>query len=748
MLGNFFMLTCPYLYDVQAIAYFSLLRDHHSARATSAISNTAQVLVDVHRHKGRLYIHPLKAQQRHSPTMYMLHACEGEEFLPVVQSATIAEILTTVPWRRLVAFGPGVGIWDRTFERARQLFDGAAGGEMTPEAREVFHRLIRMAVSRDERVFELVRRHLAPRELIEIGNRMIGTGLIGGKSVGMLLARAILRKAGNRWAEMLEPHDSFYIGSDVFYTFLVTNGVWWARQRQRDPTSFLEGAERARQAIIRGAFPEEIEKQFADMLDYFGQSPIIVRSSSLLEDNFGNAFAGKYESVFCANQGSRDRRLEDFKSAVRTIYASTMSEKALQYRADRGLLDCDEQMALLVQRVSGRVYGNLFYPQVAGVGFSFNPYRWNADIDPEAGMIRLVFGLGTRAVDRSDDDYTRVVALNAPSRRPEAGIDEIRQFAQRKVDVIDLEANQLLSNAFEDVLRRSPALSPELFASRDEALERRAAAKRRSVFPWVLTFERLLSETPFVGDMKEMLHVLAGAYGCPVDVEFTVNFLDGDRCKIDLVQCRPFQVAGGGEAVKPPEHIPANDLVLRAGGAVIGRSRVLSLDRIIYVIPAAYGQLPTADRYAVARLVGRATHAEPARQKRLLLLGPGRWGTTTPSLGVPAAFSEISPASALCEIVAMREDLVPDVSLGTHYFSDLVERDILYVVLFPSREGNALNAALLEQAPNRVEELVDGAGRLADVVRVIDVADLPGSPAAVLNANALEQSAVCYLQRD
>ena len=102
--------------------------------------------------------------------------------------------------------------------------------------------------------------------------------------------------------------------------------------------------------MLKGTFPEFILEQFVEMLDYFGQSPIIVRSSSLLEDNFGNAFSGKYESVFCANQGTRSERLEAFLSAVRRVYASTMSRDALMYRADRGLLDSDEQMALLVQQ--------------------------------------------------------------------------------------------------------------------------------------------------------------------------------------------------------------------------------------------------------------------------------------------------------------------------------------------------------------------------------------------------------------
>jgi len=485
------------------------------------------------------------------------------------------------------------------------------------------------------------------------------------------------------------------------------------------------------------------------MLDYFGQAPIIVRSSSLLEDNFGNAFSGKYESVFCANQGSRDKRLEDFKSAVRTIYASTMSEKALRYRAQRGLLQRDEQMALLIQRVSGSMHDGLFYPQTAGVGFSFNPYRWSDDIDPDAGMLRLVFGLGTRAVDRSDDDYTRVVALNAPQRRPSAGADEARQFTQRRVDVIDLDANQLVSARFEDVSRRSPALPVELFASEDRQLARRAAETGVRAFGWILDFRELLSRTPFVADMREMLAALQRAYDYPVDIEFTANFAAG-RHTINLVQCRPFQVKGGGAVVvDPPRDIPEGDLVFRARGAVIGQGRVARVDRIVYVVPATYARLPVAERHTIARLVGRVTQLDGGASPRpfVLLMGPGRWGTTTPSLGVPARFSEIHRVSALCEIVAMRDDLVPDVSLGTHYFSDLVEMDILYLALFPDREGNRLNPNVLEAGPNRLGQLLPDAADWSHVVRVLDAADLAPGAALTLNANALTQTVVCYVDR-
>jgi len=751
MLGNFFLLTCPYLYDLETVAYFAILRNRHSFQAVTPIFETTQLFLDVYRHKGKVYVHPIKVQQRYSPTIFMLHVWDGVEFTVVTDSATIAEILTSAPWQGLEAANYGLGLWNRAFLQAEQVVDAQKRGGCVPgDPNELFPRLVRMAVSREGRVLRLVEKYMALEDMIAIRKRMIGTGLIGGKSVGMLLARAILRQRDPRWNDLLEPHDSFYIGSDVFYTFLVRNGIWWTRLKQRDPQNFLDGAENARQRMLMGNFADDTVRQFSAMLDYYGQSPIIVRSSSLLEDNFGNAFAGKYESIFCPNQGPHQKRLEDFLSAVRMIYASAMSEKALVYRAQRGMLDRDEQMALLVQRVSGRAYGELFYPQIAGVAFSINPYVWNKLIEPEAGMLRLVFGLGTRAVDRSDDDYTRVVALNAPELRPETQLDKVRRYSQRRVDFLELQADQKLSDSFANVARRSPGLALELFASPDPEIERRAeAAGVRDVFPWVLSFERLFAETDFIKDVREMLQALQDAYEYPVDVELTANFT-GSECKINVLQCRPLQVKGGGTITEPPAGLSQKDILLEAHGAVIGQSRAVAIDRFIYVVPAVYAALSIQDRYTVAHLIGRLTRLEkgPGHVRTTMLLGPGRWGTTTPSLGVPVSFADISTASALCEIVAMRDDLVPDVSLGSHFLSDLIELDMLYLALFPAREDSWLNKPFFEESPNRLAELLPDGDRWAHAVRVID----SGSPTERrlfrLNASTLDQRVICYIERD
>jgi pyruvate, water dikinase len=751
MLGNFFMLTCPYLYRMETIAYFGLLRNYHSSFATDSIHHTAQIVLDVYRNRDKLYLHPLKVYDRHSPTMYTLHIWENDHFLPVTRSATITEILAKVPQPWLDFTIQRLGMWQSTFLQAQEALTEVRSGRMPSQELDFhFHRLSRMAITRDERFFKLVERYLDLDDLIAIRKRMIGTGLIGGKSVGMLVARAILNKKGEGWQDKLEAHDSFYIGSDVFYTYLVENDCWWARRKQRSAVTMLEGAENARQRLLSGTFPDYIKNQFMEMLDYFGQSPIIVRSSSLLEDNYGNAFSGKYQSVFCANQGTPKERLETFISAVRKVYASTMSKEALTYRAHRGLLDSDEQMALLVQRVSGGMYNDLFFPQVAGVGFSFNPYVWNTDIDSKAGMLRIVFGLGTRAVDRCDDDYTRIVALNAPLKRPESTFDEVRKFAQRRVDVLDLRANQLVSRYFEDVAKPASDLPVAMFASRDHDLEKRAhESGMHGVFPWVLTFDQLFQETDFVKDMREMLRILEEAYGCPVDVEFTCNFTEDESYRINLVQCRPFQVQYGPGTFMYQEIPPTARMLLETHGPIIGNSLTCQIERFIYVVPSVYGALPISDRYAIARLIGKLTHLEKENPKKLIMLaGPGRWGTTTPSLGVPVSFAEINTVSVICELAAMHEGLVPDVSLGTHFFNDLVEFNMLYIALYPERKGETFNEQYFLKAPNRLADLLPEAAQWEHVVKVVDTIDPSVPLKMILSVDSMKQKAVCYVQEN
>lgn len=747
MLGNFFMQVCPYLYYAQTVTTFALLRDYHSYHATRPIIETAQVVSNVYKYKGNMYVHPLKVDARYSTTMNMIHLWKDDDFLPVRDSGTITEILTNVRGVELDVANERLGFWAKTFHDAQQLLTDYENKKCTEQDIEKrFEQIVRMAVSRDERILKIARKYLNLSDVLRIRRRMIGTGLIGGKSVGMLLARAILEKTDEKFKHLLEPHDSFFIGSDVFYTYLVRNKIWWIRQKQRTSTNFLDGAAEGRQRILQGDFPDYIIKQFSDLLDYFGQSPIIVRSSSLLEDNYGNAFAGKYESFFCTNQGTRQQRLAEFTDAVRKIYASSMSEDALMYRAKWGLLEKDEPMGLLVQRVSGAPHGRYFFPQAAGVALSFNPYVWNEDIDPKAGMIRLVFGLGTRAVDRHDDDYARIVALNAPAKKPQTSETE-RKYSQQKVDCIDLEAREFVSRQFAEIVSAATDdnLQLELFASRDREMEKRASQLgRKEIFSWSITFDKLLKQTNFAKDMREMLKIVEGIYESPVDVEFTVNFQNETDYKINLLQCRPLEQRGKEAIINPNMEKESKDLIIDASGPVIGQGRQITIDRIIYISPDQYAKLKISDRYELARLIGKLSHIDTEKDKTIMLLGPGRWGTSTPSLGVPVSYPEINTISVLVEIVILNKEMSADISLGTHFFNDLIESDTLYLGLMPHRQNIIFRTDFFEKSPNMLTELFPEASTWTNVLKVIEPQKACPGKKLNLYANAVEQKFICY----
>lgn len=700
MLGNFFMLTCPRLLEYQSLTYFALLRHAHSERAVDPIRETTQFWLDVFSHRGHSYIRPVKVQYRSADVMNLIHRRAGDDFVPVNSSIDIAEILRSSDWRGFLA-EPRVDPGQQLILDGRNLLRAEHLGREVSEGdkQEVFRNLLEELLGGDERMMALAREHLSLEELVGVCNRLIGGGRIGGKAAGMLIAQAILREREPDLHGLLEMQDCFFVGGELYDSFLVRNRVWWIRQRQRDPERFLEDVGEARRRILQGSFPEYAVQQFRDMLDYFGEAPFIVRSSSLLEDAYGNAFAGKYDSVFCVNQGPVEARLQALLDAVREVYASTLGEEALLYRRRRGLLERDEQMGLLLMRVSGQQTQGHHFPHLAGVGLSYNPFVWHEDIDPDAGVVRLVFGLGTRAVDRADDDPTRLVALNAPELNP-AKEDQV----QRKMDLLDLRLNQLASAWVDEVMAEDPTLPLDLLAP----LDPRARERR-------LTFAPFFRDSGFLDDFRRMLACLETAYAVPVDVEFSLNILPGGDYRMNLLQCRPFQV-------RPESGVCGGALVpaqpwIDAHGPVIGAGRQFPLDRVLLVEPEAYAELSEQQRYAVAQVIGQINRKTP-EGTRLLLVGPGRWGTSQPSLGVPVRFTDINHAAAVCELAVMHSHLVPDVSLGTHFLSELIESHILYTAVRPAHEGNQVNLDAVRACENKLTHLLPEAAAYAAVLHL------------------------------
>ena len=553
-------------------------------------------------------------------------------------------------------------------------------------------------------MLKLCDRYFSLKDILEIASREIGTGFIGGKSIGMLLARKIVEEEGaEEFLTCLEPHDSFYLGSDIYYTYIVQNGWWKLRTLQKTEEGYFKYAPELKEKLLHGRFPENIQEQFIQMLEYFGQSPIIVRSSSLLEDNYGNAFAGKYDSVFCVNQGSPDERYTAFVQAVKTVYASTMNEDALAYRMNRGLARKDEQMAILIQRVSGDYYEDDFYPHIAGVGNSSNLYVWDENIDMKAGMLRLVYGLGTRAVDRTEGDYVRIVSLDDPTRTPLVDYEDKVKFSQHYTDVLSLTENVLTTKPLNQVLAKDIKVKRELFAGIDyQTLDRlRELGRSTSAMPYILDFNHLLKNTTFPVLMKKLLALLQEKYDYPVDIEFTANFLPDGSYKINLLQCRPLQTKGLGKSVTMPEVSDAGDCLLYFKGNFMGGNIHLPIDYIVYIPAHTYLKLTEQDKYSVARQIGRINAA--LKGKNVMLIGPGRWGTTTPSLGVPVHFTELCNMAVICEVASKEDGFEPELSYGSHFFQDLVESDIFYVAVFDGRKDVCFRPELIVNKPNLLE---------------------------------------------
>jgi len=743
MIGNFFMITCPYLYELETVTYFALLRNSHSFKTIARIRETTQLLLDVYNFEESFYIHPLKVWKRYSPTMFLPHLQQDDRFVPITSSVDVARLISYISRDGPESGKRSLDHWDRLFLRADDL--SQLSDASIQDKRQTAERLCRIMIGRERRILALARKLFTLQDLLNIKKRLIGTGFIGGKAVGMLLANKIMSKDESFDAKaLLEPHDSFYVGSDVFYTYLVENGWWKLRIKQKTTEGYFEAAAELKEKMLSGRFPEQIRDQFQEMIEYFGQSPLIVRSSSLLEDAFGNAFAGKYESIFCVNQGGPEQRYREFEDAVRRVYASTMNEDALTYRRQRGLDEQDEQMALLVQRVSGSYHDGYFFPDLAGVGISYNTFVWKADLNPKAGMLRLVLGLGTRAVNRVEDDYPRIVALDAPLLRPQAGTPDIRRFSQRQVDVLDTQENLLTTIPFEKLLEKKCKLKLDLVAVRDSETAKRAeklSIKDRQY--WILTFEKLLRETTFAQTMQKILRTLEQNYEYPVDIEFTVNFgLDGQPV-INLLQCRPLQTKGRHflERAEIPSDIPDENMLFACEGYFMGGSISQSIKRIIYVKPAGYEALSLVQKYDIARLVGNLNRQIKDKDAMpTLLLGPGRWGTTTPSLGIAVSFSEINNVTVLGEIAYEGGNLVPELSFGTHFFQDLVESDIFYVALFAQEKDVVFNEAWFEQMPNSLSRLVPDRARYENVVKVFDV----GEEHIRIMADVISQKLVCF----
>ncbi|MBN1954063.1 MAG: hypothetical protein JW900_03330 [Anaerolineae bacterium] len=583
---------------------------------------------------------------------------------------------------------------------------------------EIMVVLIKTIVSDHLGFLSIAKQWFTAEDMRFVRSRRIGTGKVGGKAAGMLLAWRILQECAPEVAARTVLPESYFIGTDVFYEFLALNRLEYFDQKYKPLDQIRAEYPRIVAAHERGHLHPAVLNQLQGILERVGQKPLIVRSSSLLEDNFGTSFAGKYESHFCPNQGSPEENLRDLSLAIRRVYASAFNPDVMLYRRQMKLLDYDERMAILLQEVQGQAYGRYYFPALAGVAFSQAPILWHPRLRREDGFLRMVVGLGTRAVNRVADDYPRMVVLSHPLLRPETTTEAIRRYSQHLIDLIDLEDNAMRTLPVDRVIGADyPALRLVAEVEEDGTITPIVSRAQFAPERLVLTADTLLQKSDFVPTIKTVLSTLESQYAFPVDIEFAITRTP--ELVFHLLQCRP-QSSMGGMSVPPiPSDLPEEDKVFGVS-KMVPQGLIENITHILYVDPLQYSQLENASRrQEVARLVSQLNAV--LETERFIMLGPGRWGSVNPDLGVPVSYADIYNTRALVEISVPQRGIIPEPSYGTHFFQDLVEAGIYPLAIYLGEGGDFINQEWLARAGNQLVDLMPEAGPYADCIRVIHV---------------------------
>ncbi len=567
----------------------------------------------------------------------------------------------------------------------------------------------------------------------------------------MLLAARILNETADPDLNaMIAIPESYFIGATEFYPFMSMNNlIHWIDQKYKTEEEMRADFPQIVEEFEAGKFPPDIVEKLQALLNSIGSKPLIVRSSSLLEDNFGTAFAGKYDSVFLPNQGTPESNLLDLKRGIAHIYASALNPNALLYRRQRGLQDYDERMAILIQVVEGEVFGNYYMPHAAGVGFSSNMYRWSPQIRRKDGFLRLVWGLGTRAVDRVGNDFPRLVALSHPGLRPSNNPVNVRKYSQQYIDLIDIKENVFKTLPVKDVICKGykPLRYLVQMFQEGSLVSMRSNLIDCEPENLIVTFDELLTRTQFSDCMRQILSNLEKAYGEPVDLEFALHIEPtGERLpklKIIILQCRPQSRLEDIPAAKLPADLKQDQIIFQTH-FVVPKGFIDRVDYVVYVPHEEYYQLPSeACRRELVQAIGKLnTRLE---KESFICAGPGRWGSSNSDLGVPVDYGDIYNARSLVEIAGKLVGAEPEPSLGTHFFQDLLEAQIYPLALQIDSPDTVLRREFFYDTPNHLSEFLEVSDRIKDSLRLIKVSDYrPGTFLRVVMDDE-ESNAVAFL---
>ncbi|MDR1915926.1 MAG: PEP/pyruvate-binding domain-containing protein [Synergistaceae bacterium] len=529
-----------------------------------------------------------------------------------------------------------------------------------------------------------------PAQDPEFAPFIIGEGTIGGKGRSLLYAIRVLRDSEDERLRAVVLPRSRYIGSGVFQDFI----------------SCVPNLDDLR----RHATPEELEAEFLkiELPDYVTKAlygylaemrdPVAIRSSSMLEDSLKYSFAGKYMSPFLLNsEESLEVRVKAVEHQIKRVYSRTYFPAAEIYRRKHGL--SDDLMGIVIMRISGRWRGNYYYPTTAGVGFSYNGRRWTTRIKREDGLIRMVFGLGTMSTKRG---YARTYSLTNPYLRPEgSSAFKIMKHSQEHFHAIDRATGELTTIDIKEVWRDSFRWHPDFstYASLyiyDENQGYFGSLDKTSIFSPTegkvcMPFESFpRAHARFFKTMSGLMPLLQEKMGTYADIEFAYEPLEN---RLELLQARPLWIKEGHDSALGPA-LDGCETILRADRMVTDGSKE-GIKYLVLVDPEIYSA--SGEFQSIARALGEMNNR--ISPEKYILVAPGRVGSSSPDLGVPVRYDEITSSACIVEVGIPKTGHMPELSYGTHFFSDLETDEVLYMPVFQGEKDNAYNEEWFQQTP-------------------------------------------------
>jgi hypothetical protein len=496
----------------------------------------------------------------------------------------------------------------------------------------------------------------------------IGTGEIGGKAQGLVqIHKILLERLDSNAHPGFEVNIPWFwvIATDWFDRFMKDGQLHdIALSDTRDPHM----ANAFQKAELPTDLLEELGKLIAEV-----RTPLAVRSSSLLEDDLQEPFAGVYDTKMVPNnQFSPDARLRTLAEAIKFVYASTFSQDAKSYRRALGRADQEEKMAIMIQEIVGLRHGDRFYPNISGVARSYNFYALG-HAQPENGVVSLALGLGKTIVD---GDRTWTYCPEYPKAKPPFGsMKELLTQTQTQFWSVNMgkppsydpieETEYLLEGNLSDA--EQDGVLPNVTSTYNPDSDRLSLGTA-SPGPRVLNFGPILEldKIPLNDVIRNLFTVCDEAMGNPVEIEFAVN-LGSDKdspARFGFLQVRPMFVSKDQVEVQAEEL--CGDEVLVASERVLGNGHLDTIKDIVYVKRDAFS---AKDTWLIAAELNDMNRQLLEADRPYLLMVVGRLGTSDPWLGIPVKWGQVSGAKVVVE--TFLPEMNVDMSQGSHFFHNV-----------------------------------------------------------------------------